>query len=179
MKRKHKKDDIQRFAVLDFETANPERDSICSLGIVIVENCEIVDSYYTKVNPQTMYFNKYCVEAHGLTYRDVKNSPKIDEVWKKVHRMIDGSPIVAHNAGFERSCINACADMYGIENDYKYIDTLKIARKYYKDTPNSKLNTVCESIGYKIKNYHNALDDAYACAYLLIDAIKNKGYRYE
>ena len=34
---------MKDFAAIDFETANNERSSVCSVGIVIVRNGEIVD----------------------------------------------------------------------------------------------------------------------------------------
>ena len=35
------------FAAIDFETANSERSSVCSVGVVIVRGGEIVDSFYS------------------------------------------------------------------------------------------------------------------------------------
>lgn len=35
---------MKNFVAIDFETANGQRTSICSVGIVIVQNGEIVDS---------------------------------------------------------------------------------------------------------------------------------------
>ena len=35
------------FAAIDFETANAERCSVCSVGIVIVKDGEIVDKFYS------------------------------------------------------------------------------------------------------------------------------------
>lgn len=36
---------MKNFAAIDFETANQQRTSVCSVGIVIVRDGEIVDSY--------------------------------------------------------------------------------------------------------------------------------------
>lgn len=163
-----------RFAVLDFETANGFRETVCSVGIVIVEKNKIVDKFYSLINPQTKYFEKHCVAAHGLKHNDVKNAPKFPDVWEIVDKMIGASPIVAHNAAFEKSCINACSKTFDTNNDYQYIDTLKLSRKYNKHLTSHKLNILCEEIGYDFKNHHNALDDAEACAMILINFIKNK-----
>ena len=38
---------MENFAAIDFETANYERSSVCSVGIVIVRNGEIVDRFYS------------------------------------------------------------------------------------------------------------------------------------
>ena len=42
-----------------------------------------------------------------------------------------------------------------------HIDTLKLSREYL-DTPNHKLDTICEALDVKLKHHHNALDDAIA-----------------
>ncbi len=42
---------MKDFAAIDFETANSERSSVCSVGVVIVRNNEIVDSFYSLINP--------------------------------------------------------------------------------------------------------------------------------
>ena len=37
---------MKDFAAIDFETANGYRTSVCSVGVVIVEDGKIVDTYY-------------------------------------------------------------------------------------------------------------------------------------
>lgn len=169
-----------RFACLDFETANGYRNSVCSVGLVIVDNLTITEKFYSFVNPMTKYFNKYCVDAHGLTYDDVKNSPTFDVIWKDVDNMIGDSPIVAHNAAFERSCINACGDLFGTKTNYKYVCTYKNAKKIFTELDSYKLNVICESYNIPLKNHHNALEDAEACAKILIKLLeKNKKVYYD
>lgn len=92
-----------RFVAIDFETLECWRASVISIGIVIIENNQIVDSYYTKVCPPTQMESYHCVKIHGLHYKDVKNYPKFDEIWEKIDKeYIKGSPIIAHNVGFEK-----------------------------------------------------------------------------
>ena len=40
---------MQDFAAIDFETANNERSSVCSVGVVIVRGGEIVDESYSLI----------------------------------------------------------------------------------------------------------------------------------
>lgn len=42
---------MDNFAAIDFETANNERTSICSVGVVIVRNGEIADRFYSSFIP--------------------------------------------------------------------------------------------------------------------------------
>ena len=66
---------MKDFAAIDFETANYERSSVCSVGLVIVRNSEIVDSYYSLIHPEPNYYNYWCTEVHGLTREDTESAP--------------------------------------------------------------------------------------------------------
>ena len=157
-----------RYVALDFETMDTWRATVCSLAVVIIEDNKIVDKFYSLVCPPSKNENPYCVMTHGLHYKDVENAPDFPTVWKKVDKMIKGCPIIAHNVGFEKSCINACNETFDTPNDYTYIDTLKLARKYLKSLTNHKLDTVCENLNIKLRHHHNAADDAKACGEIFI-----------
>lgn len=43
---------MKDFAAIDFETANEQRTSVCSVGVVIVRDGEIVDHYYSLIRPE-------------------------------------------------------------------------------------------------------------------------------
>jgi hypothetical protein len=61
------------FAAIDFETANYERTSICSVGVVIVRNGEIAETIYRLIRPNPdRYVFSY---IHGITKADTKDSP--------------------------------------------------------------------------------------------------------
>ena len=44
------------FAATDFATANEQRCSVCSVGVVIVRGGEIVDSFYSLIHPEPEYY---------------------------------------------------------------------------------------------------------------------------
>lgn len=158
-----------RFVAIDFETLEYWRCSVISVGLAVIENNEITDTFYTKICPPTMNESYHCVKVHGLHYRDVKNFPRFDEIWEIIDKdYIKGSPLIAHNIGFEKSCINECNDYFGTNNDYTYYDTLYLSRKYINKLPNYKLDTVSNFIKYKLNHHHNALEDAKACAAIFI-----------
>ena len=98
---------MKDFAAIDFETANSERSSVCSVGVVIVRNNEIVDSFYSLINPEPNYYNYWCTKVHGLTSRDTDDAPVFPEVWKQIAPLIEGLPLVAHNSPFDESCLKA------------------------------------------------------------------------
>ncbi len=43
------------FVAMDFETANHQSHSACSLALVMVQNSQIVDEYYTLIQPETPF----------------------------------------------------------------------------------------------------------------------------
>lgn len=89
---------MKDFAAIDFETANSERSSVCSVGIVIVRDGEIVDSYYSLIKPEPEYYSYWNTQVHGLTLEDTLNARVFPEVWAEVAPKIEGLPLVAHNS---------------------------------------------------------------------------------
>ena len=61
---------MRDFAAIDFETANNERSSVCSVGVVIVRDGEIVDTFYSLIQPEPNYYNYWCSQVHGLCQED-------------------------------------------------------------------------------------------------------------
>ena len=68
---------MQDFAAIDFETANYERSSVCSVGVVIVRGGEIVDKFYSLIKPEPEYYTFRCSMVHGLCAADTENAPRL------------------------------------------------------------------------------------------------------
>lgn len=49
------------FAAIDFETANNKRSSVCSVGVVIVRDGEIVDKFYSLIKPELTTGAVWCM----------------------------------------------------------------------------------------------------------------------
>ena len=71
---------MRDFAAIDFETANNERSSVCSVGVVIVRDGEIVDSFYSLIQPEPNYYNYWCSQVHGLCREDTEEAPVFPKV---------------------------------------------------------------------------------------------------
>ena len=153
------------FAAIDFETANHHHSSICSVGIVIVENGEIADKIYRLIRPQPNYYCSWATEIHGLSYYDTISESEFPEIWETIKPKLKNLPLVAHNSPFDSGCLKAVHDLYDIQYpDYEFYCTLRAARKIFPNLENHKLHTVAAHIGYDLKNHHHALADAEACA---------------
>lgn len=66
---------MNTFVALDFETANQYRTSVCSIGLVFVENNNIVDTYYQLIKPSPNYYAPFCTQIHGISQHDTQNAP--------------------------------------------------------------------------------------------------------
>ena len=92
---------MRDFAAIDFETANSEPSSVCSVGIVIVRDGEMVDSFYSLIQPEPNYYNYWCRRVHGLCCADTDEAPVFPKVWAQIEPLIEGLPLVAHNKPFD------------------------------------------------------------------------------
>ena len=166
-KREPKKIILKEFAALDFETANRYPTSICSVGVVIVKEGQIVDKIYHLVKPEPDFYNYFNTKIHGLTEKDTQNARNFKEVWTEIDKKIGSLPIVAHNNVFERGCLKAAHQMYKMfYPNYQIHCTCQGSRKRFPDLENHRLNTVAAHCGFDLTNHHNALADAEACAYI-------------
>lgn len=159
---------MRDFAAIDFETANQERTSVCSVGVVIVRDGEIVDSFYSLIQPEPNYYNYWCTKVHGITRNDTESAPLFPEVWKQIEPLIEGLPLVAHNKSFDESCLKAVFRCYRMDYpDYEFHCTYQAARQVFpKGLTNYQLHTVAARCGYQLRNHHHALADAEACAWI-------------
>lgn len=158
---------MENFAAIDFETANNERSSVCSVGIVIVRNGCITDTFYSLINPEPNYYHYRCSQVHGLTREDTEDAPVFPIVWRQIEPMIEGLPLVAHNRPFDESCLKAVFRVYQMDYpDYEFLDTLRISRRVFPELPNHQLHTVAARCGYRLDNHHHALADVEACAWI-------------
>ena len=154
------------FAAIDFETANEQRCSVCSLGLVVVRGGEIADRYYSLIHPEPDYYQWFCQRVHGLSQADTDDAPVFPHGWEEIAPRIEGLPLVAHNSPFDESCLKAVFRVYQMDYpDYVFHDTCAASRRVFGRTlQNHQLQTVASACGYDLMNHHHALADAEACA---------------
>ena len=92
---------IRDFAAIDFETANGQRTSVCSVGVVVVRGGRPSESIYRLIRPYPNYYSAFTTAIHGLTRSDTENAPSFPDVWGEIAPRIEGLPLVAHNSPFD------------------------------------------------------------------------------
>lgn len=159
---------MDNFVAIDFETANRQRSSVCSVGLVFVRDGEIVDERYSLIKPYPNYYRICNTGIHGLTCEDTRDALPFDMVWAQFEPLVRDLPFVAHNAAFDRSCLVAAYEAYELYYpNYPFYCTLQCARRKLRGIlPNFHLHTVAAYCGFNLENHHNALADAEACAHI-------------
>ena len=182
---------IRNFIAIDFETANEQASSVCSVGVVMVRNGRVADNFYHLIQPEPNYYSYFCQRVHGLGHADTDEAPVFPTVWHQLEEriaevffadqpspcdrteLIATLPFVAHNARFDEGCLKAVFRVYQMDYpDYRFHDTLTASRRQFgRSLPNHQLHTVAAACGYDLTRHHHALADAEACAAIALQLL--------
>lgn len=165
------------FLAIDFETANYYRNSACAVGLVKVKNNKIIKKKDFLIRPPQKEF--HFTYIHGITWNDVKNEARFNELWPKIKPFFSGIDfVVAHNASFDKSVLRKCCEHYNIEfPQTQFLCTVQLSRKLWNIYP-TNLPSVCSHFNIPL-NHHDALSDTEACAQIMLNAVKDKKFTYE
>lgn len=152
---------IENYIAFDFETASGKNP--CSIGIVEFFRGEVVNEYYSLINPKIDKFNPFTTRIHGIKESDVINEREFNEIWSEINHFFDNKTIIAHNSSFDISVLNYSLERYNLSKPVNNCYcTLRLSRQLL-ELENYKLNTVAKYYSIQQNNYHNALEDAFVC----------------
>lgn len=161
---------MSTWCAIDFETADPARDSACAVGVARVEGERVVKVEARLCRPPRG-MHSMCEAVHGISWAMVKDRPPFSGVWPEVAALLNGATrLVAHNASFDKSVLAACCGAAGLAvPPVPWVCTLKLAKARWptKGTSN-KLPDVCRRLKVPFENHHDAAADAEACARVLL-----------
>ena len=157
-----------QFVAIDFETANPSRESACAVGLVRVERGEITARERRMIRPPTRSFTYTSI--HGIDWRHVASAPEFAEVWSDLEPLVSGVDfLAAHNAPFDRSVLDGCCRRARIHPPLLPMRcSMQIAREVWDIHP-TRLPDVCRFLRIPLE-HHDALSDAEACARIVLAA---------
>lgn len=158
------------FIAIDFETATARRASVCEVGICVVRQGRIAETRSWLVRPEDNLYSYWNVRCHGIRPEDTEDSPAFDEVWEEIERtyLDEFDTFVAHNAPFDRSCLEHSAALYHLHlPEIHWHCSLRKARQVYSFGCNT-LGYLCQQLGIPEGTHHRAGDDAEMCARLFL-----------
>ena len=153
------------FTIFDFETTGLypySGDKICEIGAIrTVPGSKPNRRFHSLINPgRSISYGAFLV--NNITEEMVQDAPKIDEVLPHFMDFIEGSVLVAYNAGFDIGFLE-CAlgeEEKDILKNYHIVDALKLARRLFPGLVSYSLGNVARSLGIRPLREHRAIADA-------------------
>lgn len=161
------------FVALDVETATFYRNSICEIGLAIVENGEIKDVKSWLIKPPGNKYDDFNIYIHGITPDDTKDSPLFSEGWREVVPYIEGKVVVAHNTAFDMYALRDAFTAFDVPfPSFVHFCSCQLARKTLEGYYSYALDNVCQELGINLDGHHRAGIDAEACANVFLACIQ-------
>lgn len=166
----------ETIVVLDFETSgiSPDYgDRAIEVGAVMLREGKIVDRFQSLMNPGVR-INSFIENYTGITNQMVQEAPKAADVMREFARFIGKTPLVAHNASFDRRFLAAEFERIGRQCQQDFGCSMLAARRIYPDAPNHKLETLVRYKSLRTDGtFHRALADAEMTAHLWLAMTKD------
>ena len=157
-----------RFAVVDVETTggSGELNRITEVGIVLLDDTEVVKTFHTLVDPGTT-ISPFVQKLTGITDEMVQGKPQFGTIAEEVAELLRDRIFVAHNVQFDVKMMRMEFKRCCITFDPPRLCTVKISRRFFPGLPSYSLHNLALSLGLPDFNHHRALDDTMACAEIL------------
>lgn len=113
------------------------------------------------------HFSDSYLQKHG---RDAK------QVLQEFNQFLYGRVVVGHNVSYDLTILSSQLARLGLPQA-GYIDdfdTLDLARRFYPELPNHKLETLSQLLDTQVKSSHDAMDDILATKDILIHLVTKK-----
>lgn len=165
------------FTAIDFETACAQRSSVCAVGAVKVRDGQVISRFSSLVQPPTGLdsFHPRNIDIHGITQEHVMDAPKWDEAFGDLMTFVSDDELVAHNAAFDRSVMQAACSMFDLDwPQNPWHDTMRLARSHLTLASYS-LPFVSQALGLEEFTHHDALADAEQAALIAVTLAQKSG----
>jgi len=173
------------YVVFDTETTGlrlSEGDRVISISGVRIRRGRIqnADTFHSLVNPGRS-IPPESIQFHHIEDHMVADAPSMVKVYPQFVEFVGDSILVAHNAAFDKKCLEMAAAESGlpmIENPI--LDTLFLSYGIHEGTEGHGLDALAERMGITIEGRHTSLGDARAtaCVFLgLISLLPGRGVR--
>lgn len=161
---------MKTIAVIDFETTglSPTMgDRATEVAIVLVQGDKVVDRFQSLMNAGVRI--SAFIEAYtGISNAMIATAPRAETVMADAARFVGDSPMVAHNASFDRRFWEAELARADVQAAHPFACTMLVSRRLYPQAPNHKLGSLVDY--HRLPRFgqaHRAMADAEMAAALL------------
>jgi DNA polymerase-3 subunit epsilon len=154
-------DAADTLAFVDLETTggNPAYHRITEIGIVRVQNGELLEEWSSLVNPQCP-ISPYIEAFTGISSEMVADAPLFADLAATVFEKLRGAVFIAHNARFDHAFLRSEFRKVGMPYSAHAVCTVKLSRHLFPEHVRHNLDVVIERHGLNCSARHRALGDA-------------------
>ena len=168
---------MSTFTVVDVETANHSRASVCQIGIVQVRDGRICGEWQSFVDPGES-FHSFHTGLHGIDANAVRDAPVFPDLYGELKRRFGRSIAVGHSS-FDRQALDRTAEKYNLPLlRAAWLDSVAIARDAWPGLPSYALDQLAGLLRIDFR-HHDALEDARAAAEVVLRACTVTGRSIE
>jgi DNA polymerase-3 subunit epsilon len=148
-------------AFVDLETTggNAAYDRITEIGIIRVQNGQILEEWSSLVNPECP-ISPYIEAFTGISSEMVADAPLFADLATTVFEKLRGAVFIAHNARFDHSFLRAEFRKVGTDYSPEALCTVKLSRRLFPEHARHNLDAVIERHALSCSARHRALGDA-------------------
>ena len=154
---------LTEFVIFDVETTglSPiDGDRIVEIAAVKVKGIQVVDKFYSLVNPQRS-MPSHATQVNNITEEMLLNAPVAAEILPQMIHFIGGACVAGHNVRFDLNflCYELALIGRRLNDQTPAVDTLKMARDLLPYLSNHKLSYLARSLGVVVDQTHRAMAD--------------------
>ena len=154
---------LAEFVIFDVETTGlspTDGDRIVEIAAVKVKSGQIVDKYYSLVNPKRPMPSQASL-VNNITDDMLINAPVAGDVLPQMIQFIGGACVAGHNVRFDLNflCYELALTGRRLNDQTPAVDTLKMARELLPYLSNHKLAYLARSLGVVVDQTHRAMAD--------------------
>ena len=156
-----------RYAIVDLEATGTGSDAkIIQVGIVIVQDGQVVQTYEQDVNPHEDLTPQIQLLT-GISNKRLRKAPDFGQVAEEIYRLIEDAVFVAHNVKFDGNLLAENLFFEGFDLHTPRVDTVELAQLFFPTLEKYSLSHLAEDLDLDLEQAHTAISDALATAQLL------------
>ncbi|MCE4957052.1 exonuclease domain-containing protein [Macrococcoides caseolyticum] len=163
-----------KYAIVDIETTgnNLEVDEMIQIGICIMQNNQIIDSFDSFVHT-TQSIPPFIQSLTKINNEMVEHAPTFQSIASHLYELLEGCVFVAHNVDFDLNFLKKYFNESKFNYNPKYIiDTVDVFKIVYPQMERYQLSYLSERLGVAHTSAHRAIDDAIATTKILVLALE-------
>jgi DNA polymerase III epsilon subunit len=149
------------FVIVDVETTglDPEVERVCEVGAIRMVGGQETGRFHSLVQPGVPMPER-ARATHGISDEMLKDAPAFQAIAGEFRKFMAGSILVAQNAEFDVSFLNAEFVRVGMSKlAMPALDTIALARKVKPGLPTYNLDTLAFQFKVKFKERHRSIGD--------------------